>query len=153
MQRELEVNYLAPAELMRRMVPGMVRRGRGRVVVIGSLTSFVPFPGNASYSASKSALLALVRSIRVELQGTGVHFGVVLPGYTRTAMTEGRSSYLPAMLPEEVADAVALCYERERRLVVPGALNRAAARVFSMFPETSDRLLTRLARFVIPSPT
>jgi len=153
MQREIEVNYLAPAELMRRLLPDMTRRRRGRVVVVGSLTSFVPFPGNASYSASKSAMLALVRSVRVELRGSGVHLGVVLPGYTRTGMTEGRSSYLPAMSAEEVADAVALCYERRRRLVVPGALNRAAARVFSMFPETSDRVLTQLARFVIPTPT
>ena len=151
-QREIEVNYLAPAELMRRVLPSMVRRGRGRVVVVGSLTSFVPFPGNASYSASKAALFSLVRSVRVELRGTGVHLGVVLPGYTRTAMTEGRSSYLPAMAPETVGEAVARCYDREQHLVVPGALNRAAARVFSLFPETSDRVLTRLARFVIPNP-
>jgi len=151
-QREIDVNYVAPADLLQRVLPGMIERGGGRVVVVGSLSSLLPFPGNASYSASKTALLSLIRSLRVELRGTGVHLGVVLPGYTRTRMTENHTSFLPAMTPEAVADAIADCYDHRKSVVVPGAMNRAAARLFSAFPETSDRLLHRLARFVIPRP-
>jgi len=149
-QREMEVNYFAPVELMRRVVPEMTHRGRGRIVVVGSLTSFVPFPGNAGYCASKAALFSFIRSVRIELRGTGVHLGVVLPGYTRTSMTTNFEARAPSMSAAAVADAVAGCYERDLPLVVPGAMNRVAAHLFGAFPATSDRLLTHMARFVIP---
>lgn len=150
-RHEIEVNYLAPTELLRGVLPAMVARGDGRIVIVGSLTSFVPFPGNASYCASKAALFCLARSVRMELRSSGVHLGVVLPGFTRTAMTEGRSSTLLPMLPEDVAEAVARCYDRRISTVVPGLLNRLAARMFRAFPDTSDRVLDHLARFVIPT--
>lgn len=152
-QREMEVNYFAPVEIMRRVLPGMLSRGQGRIVVVGSLTSFVPFPGNAGYCASKAALYSFVRSVRIELRGSGVHLGMVMPGYTKTDMTTNLSTRVPAMSADEVADAISLCYERRRSLVVPGTMNRFAARMFGAFPTTSDRMLTRVARFVIPSST
>lgn len=152
-QREVDLNYVAPATLLRQVLPAMVDRGAGRVVIVGSLTSMVPFPGNASYSASKAALSSLVRSVRMEVWRSGVHLGVVLPGYCRTQMTANTRTALPAMDPAQVADAIVRSYERRRDRVVPGFLNRIAAGLFSAFPQTSDRLLGTFARPLIPTST
>jgi uncharacterized protein len=149
-KRELQLNYLTPLSILEAEVRRMKRRGFGRIVTVGSLTSFVPFPGNATYAASKAALFTLMRSLRAELNGSGVHLGVVLPGYTRTAMTQGLSSVVPSMSADEVGRYVARAYERGEAMVVPGLANRMAARLFGGFPQTSDWMLARFADFVIP---
>lgn len=147
-ERELEVNYLAPADILRRTLPEMVERGRGCVVVVGSLTSFIPFPGNATYCASKAALLALVRSLRAEIGPCGVHIGVVLPGYTRTQMVEGAQSLLLSMSAEKVGSSVQRAYDHKKTLIIPGALNGLAARLFGAFPGMTDRWSHHWARLV-----
>ncbi|MEM6370240.1 MAG: SDR family NAD(P)-dependent oxidoreductase [Myxococcota bacterium] len=150
-RRELQLNYLTPLSILEAEVRRMRVLGSGRVVTVGSLTSFVPFPGNATYAASKAALFTLVRSLRAELDGSGVKLGVVLPGYTRTAMTNGLSkSWVPSMSADEVGRHVAQAYERGDALVVPGLANRIAARIFGGFPKTSDWMLTRFASLVVP---
>jgi len=149
-KRELQLNYLTPLSILAAEVRRMKARGRGRIVTVGSLTSFVPFPGNATYAASKAALFTLVRSLRAELNGSGVELGVVLPGYTRTAMTNGMSSMVPSMSADEVGRCVARAYERGEALVVPGLANRMAARIFGGFPKTSDWMLARFADFIVP---
>ena len=148
---EFQVNFFAPTMFLRRIVRGMVERDRGSVAVVGSLTSMVPFPGNASYSASKGALQSLIRSLRLELSETGVHVGLVLPGFTRTSLTSRLSSMLPTMEPEEVARAVERCLLERRRIVVPGLVNNLAYRFFAALPEISDALVEWLPALV-PKP-
>ncbi len=151
MEREMAVNYHAPADLLKFVLPDMKARRSGKVVVVGSLTAFVPFPGNASYTASKAALQALIRTVRIETKDSGVHLGMVLPGLTDTDLTKDKKTLLPAMSAAAVGRAVAECYDEERALVVPGRLNQVAARVFSAFPETSDWLLSRVSSLLVPS--
>lgn len=148
--QELQLNYLTPAALLRHALPAMRQRGRGTVVAVGSLTSFVPFPGNATYAASKSALYTLIRSLRLELEGSGVSVGVVLPGLTDTAMTKRLRTSGPTMSADAVGRAVARCYEQRQAVVVPGLMNRAAASVFGAFPATLDALLARFGDGLIP---
>ena len=149
--RELAVNYLAPTLFLRRLVTPMVRRGVGRVAVVASLTGVIPFPGNANYAATKAALIALIRSLRLELADSPVHLGVVLPGFVRTSMTSELSSILPAKSPEQIARAIERCLEHRRRLVIPGLLNNAAMRLFAALPELADRLVDWLPALV-PKP-
>ncbi len=149
MDYELRVNFGAPALFLRRILRQMIERDRGAVAVVGSLTSAVPFPGNASYAATKAALFALVRSLRLELTSTNVHLGLVLPGFTATSMTAGMSSLLPAMSADDVARAVERCLTKRRSLVVPGLINKVALRLFSAAPELTDAVLARLPR---PNP-
>lgn len=150
-QLELQLNYMAPSLLLRAYLPEMKARGSGRVVAVGSLTSFVPFPGNATYAASKAALFTLIRSLRLELAGSGVYLGVVLPGYTETDMTKHLATRAPSMSAEAVGRMVAQSYELRRSVVVPGVVNRMAARVFGAFPGLSDSVLARFGRSLLPS--
>ncbi len=148
---ELGVNTVAPTTLLRWAVPRMRDRGHGRVVVVGSLAAVVPFPGNATYSATKAALLALVRSLRLELDGTGVHLAIVLPGLTRTDATAEMASVLPRMSAEAVAKATAAALVGDRAIVIPGWHNRLAAQLFQAAPDLTEHVLARVAAKVVPS--
>jgi short-subunit dehydrogenase len=150
---ELAVNYVAPAEILMRLCPRMASQGGGRVVVVGSLASLVPFPGNATYAASKAALITLIRSLRLEHDQDGIQFGIVLPGLTDTDMTSHTRSLLPRMSPDAVATAILRCYEEGTTLEVPGVLNGLAARVFGAFPDAAGGLLARVSDLLIPKHT
>lgn len=145
---ELNVNYLAPLAMLQTLLPNM--RGQQRsVVAVSSLTVHVPFPGNASYAASKAALFCLLRSLRLELKNDPLHIGAVLPGYTDTEMSKAVRTPLVAMSPARVAEAVRTCIEERRDCVVPGIANRVAARVFRSVPEISDPLAAVFGDFLI----
>ena len=150
--QEIGVNILAPMGLLRALVPELRDRPDAFVVAIGSLTALVPFPGNATYAASKAAMLSLIRSARAELKRDAVHVGVVLPGYTDTAMTEGLHSALPSMTPEQVARAVRRCIEQRRPFVIPGAANRVIASLFGAFPELGQLILEMVGDRLVPRP-
>ncbi|MEM6733728.1 MAG: SDR family NAD(P)-dependent oxidoreductase, partial [Myxococcota bacterium] len=146
--REIGVNYLAPLGLVSQLLPEM--RGASRsIVAVSTLTVHVPFPGNASYAASKTALFTLLRSLRLELENDPVHIGAVLPGYTDTEMSRDVSSPIPAMPPARVARAVRDCIENERDCVVPGITNTVAARLFQSLPEVFDPLLGAFGRHLM----
>ena len=146
---EAGVNYLAPVTLMHGLLPQLTSTG-GHVIFVGSLTAVVPFPSNATYAATKAALLALVRSIRVEMAESGVHFGIVLPGPTRTQMTVGKPSRLPFEEPDTVARAIVRCIEERTGIETPGLSNRLAGGFFRGFPGISEWILNRVKTRLVP---
>lgn len=151
---ELRLNYLSPLTILRRTLPRMVARPEGgHVICVGSLASLMPFPGEASYAASKAALLSLIRTLRVELRDHPADLTVVLPGYTATEMTANHQTMLPAMSSEQVGSAIASAIVDRPPVVIPGLSNRLAARAFRTFPGTSDRLLGRMSSLIVPSVT
>lgn len=76
----IEINLCAPLLLTRRVLPGMLERGRGHVVFVASLADKAPTPYEAAYAASKAGLIGLSRSLRVEYRAAPVGFSVVCPG-------------------------------------------------------------------------
>jgi NAD(P)-dependent dehydrogenase (short-subunit alcohol dehydrogenase family) len=87
-QRMLELNLTAPFRCIRRVVPAMVQRGYGRIVVIASVAAKRGEPYIAAYTASKHGVLGLVRAAAAELASTGVTVNAVCPGYVDTPMTD-----------------------------------------------------------------
>ncbi len=112
--RMLAVNLRAPFLLARAFLPGMLARGSGHVVTIGSVAGRVGFPHNAAYSASKFGVRGLHAVLDAELRGTGVRATLLEPAATDTPLWDevdaARHPGLPsraAMLPPgAVADAV-----------------------------------------------
>jgi uncharacterized protein len=131
----VHVNIEALVDLTSRFIPGMVERGRGSIINIASTAAFQPLPGSAVYAASKSFVLSFSEAIREELRGTGVSVTAVCPGPVRTEFMEhagmgdieDKSPDAFWMTPEELARHAVQGAERDRRVVVPGALNRAGA--------------------------
>jgi NAD(P)-dependent dehydrogenase (short-subunit alcohol dehydrogenase family) len=87
--RDVEVNLRGTALALHAVLPAMVERGSGRVVVLGSGMGVVPTPGASAYASSKAAVLRLVDTVAAELQGTGVLVLAVSPGMVPTDMTRG----------------------------------------------------------------
>lgn len=82
--QQVQVNCAAVVGLTTRLLPTMVRNGRGAVVNIGSTASFQPVPHMAVYGASKAFVLSFTEALAVELEGTGVRALAVCPGATET---------------------------------------------------------------------
>jgi NAD(P)-dependent dehydrogenase (short-subunit alcohol dehydrogenase family) len=89
-RQALALNLDAPFELTRRVLPGMLARGSGRVVMVCSLASLAAgvVPGMSAYAASKHGLLGLARAVAVEVAAHGITCNAVLPGSVRTATAE-----------------------------------------------------------------
>ena len=137
-ERLLDVNLAAAVRLARGLVPGMVRRGRGHLVLVSSIAA-VGVRDEAVYSATKSGLRAFGEALRYELAGSGVAVSVVFPGVVETPFFVGRGrpydrSRPRPVRPSRVAAAVVDAIRAERAEVyVPGWL-AIAARVQGALP-------------------
>lgn len=86
-QAVLDVNLTSAFLVTRAIVPGMIRRGCGKIINICSLNSEISRPTIANYAAAKGALKMLTRAMAVEWAGHGIQANGLAPGYIRTAMT------------------------------------------------------------------
>jgi len=80
----LQVNIVALTELTRLLLPGMIARGHGRVMLVASVAGFQPGPHMAAYFASKTYVLSLGEALAYELRATGVSVTTLCPGATAT---------------------------------------------------------------------
>ena len=71
-RRLMELNFFAPVALTNAVVPSMISRGSGHIVIISSVTGYVGTPYRSSYAASKHAVRGYFDSLRAELHDTGV---------------------------------------------------------------------------------
>ena len=113
----LDTNLAGSFRCARRASAGMIKKRFGRLIFISSGVGLYGGPGQSNYSASKSGLVGLARSITRELGGRGITANVVAPGFIETDMTsqlpeERQKAYKAAIpagrfaTPDEVAAAV-----------------------------------------------
>src|SRR4051812_11415545 len=150
MDRALEVNLRAPMQLAHGLVPGMLDRGRGHIVLISSLAGKVAGPGGSIYSATKFGLRGFGYALWADLRGTGVGLTTVFPGFIRDAgMFADSGTKLPrgvgTRTPEHVADAVLKGIARNRAEVdvAPFSLSYGA-KAFALAPGPVTRIQAAL---------
>jgi 3-oxoacyl-[acyl-carrier protein] reductase len=100
--RVFEVNVLGVHLCCRAVIPGMLERGSGRIVITGSGASYLPGASNTSYTASKAAICRYGETLANELRGRIPVF-VISPGLVRTAMTEDAFADDAPWTPPELA--------------------------------------------------
>lgn len=125
----IQVNTTALVHLTHLLLPGMIRRGRGRILNVGSTGSFAPGPLNAVYCATKAFVLSFSQALGAELAGTGVTVTALCPGATATAFAARHGMqdvriFQSAMPPTRVARIGYRALHRGRPVVVAGLGNR-----------------------------
>lgn len=81
MRQILAVNFLGPLELIRRVLPGMRARRRGRIITVSSVGGMMAMPTMAAYSASKFAIEGACESLWYEVRPWGIGVSLVEPGF------------------------------------------------------------------------
>ena len=80
----LDLHVQAAMRLTQAVLPGMIQRKQGRIIVVASVASFTASPGNVNYCATKAYQRVFCEGLAMELQGTGVAVQALCPGFTHT---------------------------------------------------------------------
>jgi short-subunit dehydrogenase len=148
--RAIDVNLRAPIQLTRALLPGMLDRGRGHVVLVSSLSGKAASPRSGIYSATKFGLRGFAAGLREDVEPRGIGVTVVFPGFVSEAGLFAESGvklppWVRTRTPDQVAAAVVRGIERERAELDVAPLGlRLGTRVAGFAPVTVARLQRRL---------
>lgn len=130
----IQVHIVASTRLCRAALPAMLNQHRAAIINVSSVAAFLPGPGNANYSASKSYLVTFSKALRTEVAAAGIRVQALCPGFTYTEFhdTAEYAWFDRSMVPKRLwmsADEVVAhslrALEQSRRVVVmPGFRNR-----------------------------
>jgi short-subunit dehydrogenase len=157
LETALSTNIVAAHRLTRAVLPGMLERGHGAILNVGSLAGMTPAPGFALYAASKAFLHNMTIALREELRGTGVTVSLLAPGVVRTAFVSdkadaGRSwfSWLQSS-PETVARAAYRGMMSAQATIVPGLVWRPIWLGMRFLPVRTTAWVLRVAQSTLPN--
>ncbi len=135
-EASVDVNCRAPLRLLSAVVPGMVQRGKGAVVLLSSLTAFQGAPFISVYGATKAFTLSLAQALWAELKPAGVDVLAVCPGATLTPnyLRASAKGAAPGELEPAQVAREALAQLGRGPVMIPGAFNRFAAAMMALMP-------------------
>jgi 3-oxoacyl-[acyl-carrier protein] reductase len=133
--RVIEVNVLGAYLCSRTVIPGMLDRGRGRIVLTGSGAAYLPGSSNSAYSASKAALWRFGETLAGQLRDLGIPVFVFSPGLVRTDLTERFGDDMPWTPPELAPQLV--------RVLASGRADSLAGRYLHAEHDDVEELIER----------
>jgi short-subunit dehydrogenase len=148
--RAIDVNLRAPIQLTRALLPGMLERGRGHVVLVSSLSGKTGSPRSGIYSATKFGLRGFAAGLREDVEPQGIGVTVVFPGFVSDAGFFADSGvklprWVGTRTPGQVAAAVVKGIEQGRAELDVAPLGlRVGTRIAGLAPVTLGRLQRRL---------
>ena len=153
LERMLEVNVVAATYLLHRLVPGMVARGSGAILNVGSSAGMIARPEMVAYSATKAFLNLLSEGMRAELAGTGVSVTSLCPGPVPTEFQGVAGTRSKHPMPEifhvdavQCAEEAVAALKAGRARIIPGLPMRAAMVALEAVPKAAVRpVLARMA--------
>jgi len=148
----LQVNCAALTELTKVFLPGMIERGHGRIMNVGSIAGFFPGPLMSVYFATKAYVLSFSLALAEELRGTGVTVTAFCPGGTKTAFSQRAQTPATSMINNgmDAATVARIGYNgmlRGKQIVIPGIANKFLPLLGRLLPRSViARIIHRLSR-------
>ena len=154
----MEINFFGTLTLTRSILPSMIKRQKGQIVVVSSLLGKMGIPGRAGYAASKHALHGYMDALRTEICEEGIIITLACPGYVETRISEnavqakhksGMSHTINVdrttrgMPPEDCAKAIIEASEAQKEEVYIGGPEKLAV----IGKRFSPKLLNKLIRW------
>jgi len=144
-QQTLETNIAGTWNVLQALVPGMMEKGRGKIVTLSSIAGFIGVFGYTAYSASKFALFGMMEALRGELKPYGISVHVVCPPDTdtpqlaeeekskppETKAVSGNSKVLGA---DFVARTILSGIKGNKFIIIPGLSGKLIYRISRLFP-------------------
>ena len=150
-ERMTRVNWLGTVYAVHAVLPGMLERRTGHLVVVSSGAGLRAFPQGAVYGATKAAQRGFAEALWHELAGTGVGVTIVYPGEVHTAIHDHQRESLPAWRevadeadPNELARRIIGAVEDEKRELYFPPVVRALRTAHGISPRVSDLAMRRL---------
>lgn len=151
LRKIMEVNFFAPAELIRSAIPILVHGEQPAVVNVASMCGRKAMPAWSEYSASKHALVGLTEALRGELARFDIDILLIVPGLTKSALqnhlllNKGRYpiDFSKAMTPADVAQGIVTALKKNKTETVLGSDARRLLRFDKFFPRLTDWLIAR----------
>jgi 3-oxoacyl-[acyl-carrier protein] reductase len=122
----VDVNFNALFHVTRALLPGMIERGRGHIVMVGSIAGRSAFVGGSCYAATKHAVMGFSESLMLEVRDKGVKVSVVNPGSVATSFSRRERDTSWMLTADDVAEAVAHAIDTPPRVLVHRIEVRAA---------------------------
>lgn len=145
-QAIMDINVMGMAHTFQPFIAAMKSAGAGQLVGIASVAGVRGLPGSGAYSASKSAAITYLESLRSEMQHFGIAVTTVAPGYIRTPMTDINRYAMPFLMDAEVfAKKVMRAIRARRRFVIIPWQMGIVARWMRLIPPWLWDRLTRNA--------
>jgi 3-oxoacyl-[acyl-carrier protein] reductase len=139
--RVFEINVLGAYLCCRAVIPGMIERGRGRIVNTGSGAAYLPGSRSTAYNASKAALARFGESLALQLEPHGIPVFTISPGLVRTAMTEDTFPDDAPWTPPELAPRLV-------RALASGRADRLSGRYIHAEHDDIEELIARVDEVV-----
>ncbi len=146
LERQMQVNYFGTVYAVRAVLPGMVARRRGHVLLTSSTAGLIGVVGLAGYAATKFALVGLASSLRYEVEPAGVVVSVAFPPDTDTPGFEAENLRKPVETAAVSGTITLMSAEAVARAVIDG-VRRGKARITA---DPMTRILTVAASTVEP---
>jgi len=155
-RRIMDLNYFGPVALTKLVLPGMLARRDGQIVVVSSLAAKLALPGRSAYAASKHALHGFFNALRAEVGDQGISVTLACPGYVRTntshnalvgdgnAYNQPDSDIARGMSPEKCAAQIVHAIEKRKAEVYIARYEKLGLYLNQFFP----RLFRQVARSI-----
>lgn len=151
----MDVNFFAPIELTRAVLPHMLQRNQGTVSVVSSVTGYVATPMRSTYAASKHAIQGYFNALEAELHDTGVNVTLILPGYIATPITHAavtadgsplgvaQQDTQDGMAPDACAKVIVDAIAKQKREQLVGGTEIYGVYLKRFFPKLTAKIVRR----------
>ena len=153
----MRVNFLGAAYCTYFALP-YLKRSKGRIVAVSSISGFTGLPYRSAYSASKHAMVGFFDTLRLELMDEGVSVTTAYPGFVKTEIRERafdgsgkplKSEYVDeshSMTPEECSDIILKTAAKRKKEVIMTFRAKIGRYIKVLFPRLADRIVLRAVR-------